>query len=681
MRTRTYAKSRHFPRVPVGRLPPVKPRLRPPSPFLLALAVLLAVGGCGNNKARTARDVRPAVVRDVPAVLSGTIGSEVNVRRAEPTLVSGYGLVVGLSGTGGGVTDERISLTMEREMALRGVGKGSDEFKGTPFEGLTPRELLRRPDVAIAVVYAAIPLGTPEGAEFDVYVRSVNNSGTASLEGGTLWTTDLHVGPPTSFEGYQTRKVGAARGPVFINPFAEPPRPGEDDPIIRSVGRVLGGGVVTSSTDIALLLDNPSHSRARAIQEAIRSRFPEGPGDTGPTARGRTDSVIDVRVPRQYRDRAGEFLDLLLHTPIDMSFPQERARRYVQAMEEQPGLVGNITWCLEALGQPAVPFVREVYDSPELATRLGALRAGVGLQDARAAASLTDLARTGPPGIRSDAILMLGKLDAGPTVDLALRNLLAEEELDIRVAAYEALASRAEKIAMNRRGLSRRATSATLVVSEPQTERLDRIALAGGAIQGVQRTVIGDKFLLDQVPAGDPLIYITQQGTPRVTLLGANLDLPRPLLVSAWSGRLMLAADSPTDDVRVYYRDPRTERATTGKPGNTLPELVKFMAHTPTPEQPEPGLAMTYSEVVGALYAIQQAGGVQAAFATEQDRLLAVLLKSSQAPGVEERPETPGDEPALRVYEPVQPAQPQTPPEKPTLVEPLPPRTTSSTKP
>ncbi len=660
----------------------MKPQTRFLLVFLGVSAGTLGWTGCSSAPQKTARDVRPAVVRDVPSALRGTIGSEVNVHRVEPTLVSGYGLVVGLNGTGGGILDERVLVTMERELALRGVAKGSNEFKGTIFEDLSPRELLRHPDVAVAVVYAAVPLGTPEGAEFDVYVRSVNSSGTASLEGGTLWTSDLFVGPPTSFGGYKTRKVGFARGPVFINPFAEPPKPDEDDPIIRSVGRILGGGKVTNSANIALVLDNPSHTRSKAIQEAIRSRFPEGPGDDGPPARGRNDTIIEVEVPRAYRDRAGEFLELLLHTPIDQTFPQERSRRYVQAMENQPALVGDVTWCLEAMGKPAIPFVRELYDSPELATRVGALRAGVGLQDARAAASLTDLARSGPAGVRSEAIRLLGKLDAGPTVDLALRDLLVEEELDIRVAAYEALAYRAEQIALRRRGASASPTGATVVVQYPETERQNRVALAGDTIQGVRRSVIPRKFMLDEVPVGDPLIYITQQGTPRVTLFGGDLALPRPILVSIWSGRLMLTADSATDDVRVYHLDPRTGQATTGKCGNTLPELVRFMAHDPSPERPDPGLSMSYSEVVGALYAIHQAGGVQVPFATEEDRLSAVLLKASQAPEVEERPETPGDEPEFRVYEPVQPkAEPARPLEKPSLVEPLPARTTSSTKP
>jgi hypothetical protein len=390
--------------------------------------------------------------------------------------------------------------------------------------------------------------------------------------------------------------------------------------------------------------------------------------------------VVEVRVPVSYRARADEFLSLILHTPIDPSFPQERARRYAQAMHDQPALISSLTWCLEALGKPALPFMRDLYDAPEIAARMGVLRAAVGLQDARAAVSLQALARTGPPLVRADAIRMLGRLDAGPTVDLALRDLLTERELDIRVAAYEALAERAETIAKNQRWLEQARSGTGVLVEDPEVARRQRIALAGDTIQGVRRLVIADKFLLDIIPAGDPLIYITQQGTPRIAVFGEHVELPRPSLTSVWSGRLMVAADTPTDDIRLYYQGDAGP-GVSGKPGNSVVELIAFLAHTPSPEHPDPGLGMSYAQVVGALYALQQTGGIPAAFATEEDKLLTMLLKASQTPDIEERPETPDDRPSLRVYEPVTPV-PKTPgpPEKPTLVEPLPPRT-SSTRP
>lgn len=643
---------------------------------LVAAAVSLVAPGCSSGPPRTARQVQPTVVREVPAVLRGTIGAEATLRRIDAQLVSGYGLVVGLRGTGGGDLPERVALTMERELGLRGVGRGSELFKGTEFEGLSPRELLRHPDVGVVIVYAAVPPGAPNGAKFDVYVRALNRSGLTSLEGGTLWTTELRLGPPAAFGGHQTRKVAEANGPIFVNPFAEP---AEGMTTGQTIGRVLDGGTVVNSSNIDLVLDNPSHSRAWAIKEAILNRFREGPGDDGPVARGRSASVIEVNVPRAYLDRPVEFINLLGHTRIDQAFPEEQARRYVEALKTQPWLADDIQWCLRALGPAAVAFVRDLYDYPELLPRLAALRAGAGLGDVRAAGPLAELARSGPPAARAEAVRMLGEINAGPTVDVALRELLSVDSLDVRVAAYEALAERAERIQLARwaREMSNRPAAARVAEPSPSLGHLGRIELSGNTVQGVRRKPIGRKFLLDVVPVtGNELIYVTQQGTPRIVLFGSDLSVARPVLLSLWSDRFMVAADSETDDLRVYYRHPRTGQATTGRPGHTLTALIEYLAHDPSPEDPRPGLGMTYSEVVGVLFDLQRRGAIGAAFATEQDRLMAALLKAVEGGQVEERPEFEGDKPELTIYEPVKPGElpAPAPAREPSLVEPLPPK-------
>jgi hypothetical protein len=643
--------------------------------LIVAVLCLACSAGCSSGPPPKARNVRPTVNRDVPAVLRGTIGAEASLRRIQPQLVSGYGIVVGLRGTGGGELPERIAVTMERELGLRRVDKSSDLFVGTPFEGLSPKQFLRHPDVAVVVVYAAIPAGAPNGARFDVYVRAVNSGGLTSLEGGTLWTTELRLGPPSTLGGYQARRMAEARGPVFVNPFAEP---GQGENFGKTVGRVLDGGMMVNSSNFDLVLDNPSHPRARAIQEAIRNRFPENPGDEGPTARGRNDSTIQIVAPRAYLERPVEFVNLLAHTQIDPSFPEEYARRYAEALKTQPGLADDLSWCLQALGRPAIPFLRELYDYPELAPRLAALRAGAGLGDARAAAPLKELAKSGPASVRTQAIRLLADLNAGPTVDVALRDLLAEPTLDVRVAAYEALTDRAERVQLARwyRELANRPAAARVADPVPSLGHLGRIELSGESVQGVRRMRMGDKFLLDLVPTDrEPLIYVTQQGTPRIALFGSDLEIRRPVLISMWSDRLMIAADSETDDVRVFYKDPRSDRGVTGRPGNSLVELIAFLAHEPTPEDPRPGLGLPYSEVVGALLALQQAGGVNAAFATERDRLMAALLKAVDEGTTEERPEFQGQAPELQVFDPVKekPAPKPTAPD--SLVEPLPPKT------
>lgn len=662
---------------------------------LAAVVALSCLAGCAKDTPK-ARTVAPAVTRDVPSILRGTIGAEATLLKAEPVLVSGYGLVVGLNGTGGGDLDDRIATTMERQLGLMRVGRGSDLFVGTPLEGMTPREVLRSREVAVVVVYAAVAPGAPAGTTFDVYVRAASNSPDISLEGGTLWTTELQTGPPTTFGGYRTRPIATAHGPIFINPFAEPGREGFG----RRDGRILGGGVVTNPLDLELVLDNESHSRAKRIVEAINNRFDPGPGQEQ-VARGRSSKLITITVPPEYRERSQEFIQVLLHTQIDQGAPQEHARRYVEALKNQPYLGDELSWCLQALPQrAALPFLREMYDWPETVPRLAALRAGAGLGDPMAAPHLKELAKEGPTPIRADAIRLLGRLAAGPTVDLALIEQLKSSSNLVRVAAYEALADRAEDIQRRRLAAEQASLPPAVRVALAEGTYNPRavLELPGDTIQGVRRKVVAGKFLLDIVPVGEPLIYVNQQGRPRIVLFGERLEIKRPTFVTAWEGssaaasvgepqlaRLMLVAESPTDTPRLMYRDPdRVAESGERIPGRTVqarvePDLVKFiefLAHTPTPEDPNPGLGLTYSEVVGALHAIQQKNGFgPVPFAVEEDLLRARLLMAANAMTVPERPETTTDTTEVRIYEPepdaAAPAQPK-PQEKPSLVVPLP---------
>ena len=148
------------------------------------------------------------------------------------------------------------------------------------------------------------------------------------------------------------------------------------------------------------------------------------------------------------------------------------------------------------------------------------------------------------------------------------------------------------------------------------------------------------KFVLDIAPFGDPLVYVTQQGTPRIVLFGESLQLNRPLLASAWEDRLLIVSDSPADPPRLRYQDYKTGSVRIEQISPSVADLVIFLAKDPKPEDKMPGLGMTYSEVVGALYALYDAGATTAAFATETDRLMAELVEASRTGTLLDRPET-----------------------------------------
>lgn len=643
----------------------------------LGAALCVSLIGCsGPTKARA---VQPTVIRDVPAVLRGTVGSEATLsKRAKPQLVSGFGLVAGLPGTGGGELPARIAATMERQLGLMQMNRSQDALIGTIFEGKNPAQILRMKEVAVVIVYALVVPGAPDGTNFDVYVTSVNKGPEISLDGGILYTTDLHPGPPSPSGSVTTKPIARARGPIFINPFSDP---AAGEGISRQNGRILGGGTVANSMDLELILDNESHSRATSMTGAINARFPQS---GQPVARGKTARIIHVTVPPAYRDDAEAFLETLLHVQVQQGSAPEFAKRYVEAMKKEPFLADELSWCLQALPQKAaVPFLRELYDSTEMGIRMAALRAGAALGDALAAPALKQIAKDGPQ--RAEAVKLLGKLTSGPSVDLALKDQLDASELSVRVASYEALVARSEAVQLRR---LREMRQQRLPAGVRLTTRDDQPApaileLSADTLQGVKRRVIEGKFVLDIVPSGDPLVYVTQRGRPRIVLFGDKLELAKPAMVAAWDNRLMLACDSPTDDYRVYFKTPdRVDEvgdtipgvAVSGKAPSDLAAMVEFLAHTASIEDPRPGLGLTYSEVVGALYAFQRGGAIRANFAVEEDLDQAKLLAQSREAAAPDRPDTIKDKESLRVYAPVlDPVQgPPAPKEPEPMVVPLP---------
>jgi len=618
-----------------------------------AAALSLGPGCAGDKAAPRARRVE-AQVKAYPDVLRGTVGAETTMLGIQPVLVSGLGIMVGLNGTGGGEVPERIAAEIEQLMGRRGISKNSQALAGTRYAGMTPRQMLRDPSVAVVLVQAGIPPGLPNGATFDVYVRALNSSSTTSLEGGVLWTTELRLGPATGFGGAKSRLVGEARGPIFINPFVDPAQ--EKTVVSRRQGRILDGGRVTGSLELMLVLDDPSHARARSIASAINTRFPVGADDLNPAARGRDDRIILLSVPRRYQDDLEQFVNLVRYTQIDQMRPRYYAQGYVEALKSQIRFVQELSWTLQALGPAAIDALREMYDYPELGPRVAALRAGARLGDPRTAQPLTELANNGPTYLKPKIIELLTGLDAGPKIDLTLRGLLGDEDVDTRIAAYEALATRRERVELSHL-VSLDRTMPGMPTSPEDMHRLALLAgsrFSGGSIQGVSRRFMGGKFLLDKVEApSEPMVYITQQGKPRIVLFGESA-LERPLLASIWSDRLMLASEGPDDPVRLYYHDYRTGQTTRQEVDPRLDRFIEFLAHDPTPEDPRPGLGLAYSEVVGALYELGKAGAIDAKFVTEQDRLMARLARATQPIEARVRPETEAlrdDRPLFEQYE------------------------------
>jgi len=607
--------------------------------LVLASAMTAMSAGCGGRVRTPTTTVLPPF--EGPSVLRGTIGSTSTLIGARPQLISGLGVVVGVEGRGGPLP-EPVEATLVRELSLREGARGVEMFFGTPFEGESARSFLRRSDVAVVYVLALLSPGSPEASRFDVLVVALSNTGVESLSGGHLWRTTLRLGMPTLAGGRRTREIAYAEGPVYVNPFASGRLASETE------GRVIGGGVITNPLDLAIRLNVPSARRTRAIEQLLNSRFGGTPVDRGKVASGRLTgegegaaSIVRLTIPWSYKDRPQDFINLVSYShPSSLGREDRYAHRYARALVEEPGWASQLAWALEAIGEASLPHIRDLYDWPDAAPRMAALRVGARLGDVAVVEHLIREASADDTARRVEAVELLGAVGTGARVDAVLERMAAADEVMVRVAAYESMARRAsqrELLATLERSSIPPGVDAVGVLRD-WTERA-KLSFRGGLDEGLRRDLMPGGFVLDRVPHGEALVYVRQQGVPGLVLFGESLSIKPGAVLRLEDGDLVLSRPDAGGPVRVRYRHTAADwLVTVPDAPATLPEFIAFLATPPTPEEPERGLGMTFGDVVAVVSGLQESGAIDAQWQVQRNDLRDGMLDYGQ-PDSADRPE------------------------------------------
>ena len=591
---------------------------------------LLSSGGCQDlflekaaKKPKADRIDRTNFTLEVDPIMRNTIASEGILTGYQPTVVHGYGLVVGLKETGSRLVPAEVRSMMTEEMARRGIG---DPRSG--WEHLSPERMLDSEDTAVVVVEGVIPPGAPKGSSFDIRVFALPGSTTTSLEGGRLYTTDLRPGPLAT-GAKQAFALAKGSGPIFINPFVEPGT-SQRSSINSLSGRILNGGTTTKDMPIKLRMATSSHARTATVEQAINSNFPREPGQKEETARGESGDSIWITVPPSYSEKTEEFVQLLKHTSLNVGAPEATAQAIRRGVLANPGGADSARWRWCALGPKAVPMIQDLYDHADEAPRFSALSAGARLNDAMAVPHLIDVAEKSPnQSRRLAAIAELGRMGTNPRIDLGLRELMNDSDVDIRLAVFDAMIAR----------------------NDPT----------------ILEVPISGRFTMSLVESEHDMIYVAQTGTPRIAVFGDQMELKLPLTVNTWSGRLLMKGDSDDREIQVFYRDTANESPIIGLAPTDVPGMVRFLGHETTIREPDEGLGLQYGEVIGAMHQLWTKGYIKCDFKAEQDRILAAILANQTEQERVRRPEF--DEAASGAA-----FTPSRPGEDPNQIEAIPPR-------
>lgn len=265
--------------------------------FTLFVIALAAIAAFAMTPAHAQASARIKDVADVEGVRSNQL--------------IGYGLVVGLAGTGDRVANAPFTETATRSMLERlGVAVTEDE--------------LRTRNVAAVMVTAKLgPFARPGGA-IDVEVSALGDA--KSLLGGVLLTTPLQAGNGNIY--------AVAQGPLVVQGFAAS---GEAASIQRGVptsARIPNGAIIERDPGFALsdietfrlVLRHADFTTAVRVADAVNDQF-------GASAQALDPSTVELALPGQYRGREAYFLASIENLPVS---PDAAARVVV---DERTGTV------------------------------------------------------------------------------------------------------------------------------------------------------------------------------------------------------------------------------------------------------------------------------------------------------------------------------------------------------
>jgi flagellar P-ring protein precursor FlgI len=210
-------------------------------------------------------------------------------------LLMGYGLVVGLNGTGDKLkNNEFTSQSLIAFLERQGVNTRGTELKSK--------------NIAAVTVTATLPPFSRAGGKINITVSAMGDA--RSLQGGVLLATSLY--------GADGQVYVVAQGPISIAGFEPQNGTTVTNKGVPTNGYIANGGIVEKEIPFALNkmasidigLRNPDITTAKYITEAINKHL-------GVNAAEMTDpGTVHLRVPIDYKGRTSQLLAEIEQLPV-----------------------------------------------------------------------------------------------------------------------------------------------------------------------------------------------------------------------------------------------------------------------------------------------------------------------------------------------------------------------------
>lgn len=230
-----------------------------------------------------------AVTTSTPPETGARLKELVTIEGIRENQLIGYGLVLGLNGTG----DKRQTFFSAQTLANMLERMGVQ----VPATAMLVRNM------AAVMVTANLPAFAQPGSRIDVTVATLGDA--SNLQGGQLILTPLRAADGQVF--------AVAQGAVITGGFVAGRNAANSQTVNHpTAGRVPNGAIVerpapsvVPSGEIKLQLRQPDFSTAARIAEAINLRFAEGEAKV---ARAEHSGLVAVATPAIWATRTAEFM-------------------------------------------------------------------------------------------------------------------------------------------------------------------------------------------------------------------------------------------------------------------------------------------------------------------------------------------------------------------------------------
>jgi flagellar P-ring protein precursor FlgI len=259
-------------------------------PSLLALAFVIAVA---------------------PAARADRIKDLTSIAGVRDNHLTGFGLVVGLDGSGDDARSPMVKSSLTKMLKRLGITIDPSDLKGK--------------NIAAVMITAELPAFAKPGMTFDITVSSLGNA--KSLAGGTLLAAPL--------KGPDDRTWAIAQGALLLGSFVAEGSSGSSSKKNHpTVGRLSGGASVEASAptlmpdkEIVLVLNQPDFTTATRMRDAIVAVLGADSARLGDAA------TVAVVVPAEAKGQVTQLIARLEAIEVD---PDLRAKVIV---DEKTGTI------------------------------------------------------------------------------------------------------------------------------------------------------------------------------------------------------------------------------------------------------------------------------------------------------------------------------------------------------